>query len=230
MLDPIAHIRSDYGEKFAVPRQSGLSDAAHATLVFTPTFRDPNALRGLEQCSHLWVIFHFNKNRPTASEDWSPTVRPPRLGGNQRLGVFATRSPFRPNPLGLSVGKIETIETDTPDGPVIHLSGLDLVDGTPVIDIKPYVPYCDSIPEASNPLFGSAPQRLAQPFIVAPKAQPILQSDARLTALVEQTLRLDPRPAYQDDPQREYGVSLGGYNIRFTITDAAITVTGASKA
>ena len=146
-LRAIAHVRSDFGSKFGIPRQSGVVPELEADIVFTPEFRNPDALRGLEDCSHIWLIWQFSAN---LREGWQPTVRPPRLGGNERRGVFATRSPFRPNPLGLSCVRLAGIDLHTPDGPVLHVLGADLMDGTPVFDIKPYAPYTDCIPDASG--------------------------------------------------------------------------------
>ena len=146
-ITPIAYIRSDFQEKFGIPRQSGLVEALRAEVVFAPEYRVPEAVRGLEDFSHIWLIWEFSQAR---REGWSPTVRPPRLGGNRRLGVFATRAPFRPNALGLSAVRLEAVEPDTPRGPVLHVSGADLLDGTPIYDIKPYIPYADAIPEASG--------------------------------------------------------------------------------
>ena len=146
-ITPIAYIRSDFQEKFGIPRQSGLVEALRAEVVFAPEYQVPEAVRGLEDFSHIWLIWEFSQAR---REGWSPTVRPPRLGGNRRLGVFATRAPFRPNALGLSAVRLEAVEPDTPRGPVLHVSGADLLDGTPIYDIKPYIPYADAIPEASG--------------------------------------------------------------------------------
>src|SRR6478736_5715820 len=152
-MSPVAVIRTSFGEKFGVPRQPGLAPSAKGRIVFENTYRNPDTLRGIEGFSHLWVIFQFH-----LAEGWSPTVRPPRLGGNERVGVFASRSPFRPNPIGLSVVKLERVELDSPEGPVIHVSGVDLVDGTPVLDIKPYVAYSDALPEARSGFAGAPPE------------------------------------------------------------------------
>ena len=146
-IKTIAHIKSDFPTKFGIPRQSGLVEQLRAQVVFEPEYRNPDALRGLEEFSHLWLIWEFSQ---AVREDWSPTVRPPRLGGNKRLGVFATRSPFRPNPIGLSCVRLEQVELDTPLGPVLHVSGADLMDGTPIFDVKPYLPYADCRPEATG--------------------------------------------------------------------------------
>ncbi|MDE6589960.1 MAG: tRNA (N6-threonylcarbamoyladenosine(37)-N6)-methyltransferase TrmO, partial [Oscillospiraceae bacterium] len=161
-MEPIARIRSEFPTKFGVPRQAGLVEALRAAVVFEPQYRVPDALRGIDGFSHLWLIWEFSENKQAG---WSPTVRPPRLGGNQRMGVFATRSPFRPNPIGLSCVKLEGVGLSAPDGPVLYVSGADLVDGTPILDIKPYLPYADCRPEAVGGFAGEAPEgRLAVDF------------------------------------------------------------------
>lgn len=216
---PVAVIRTCFDEKFGVPRQPGLVPAARGRIVFEPAYRNADTLRGLEGFSHLWVIFHFDR-----AEGWSPTVRPPRLGGNTRVGVFASRSPFRPNPIGLSVVRIEGVDTDTPEGPVVRVSGVDLVDGTPILDLKPYVPYSDALPEARGGFAPEAPgARLPVDF--APGVRAALGDEA-FAALVEETLSLDPRPAFHEDG-REYGVSLRGRNIRFRVADGRCLVVSA---
>ena len=218
---PIAHIRSDFSEKFGIPRQSGLADNLQARIVFEPDYRNPNALKGLEDFSHLWMIWEFSANRTSAV--WQPMVRPPRLGGNKYMGVFATRSPFRPNSLGLSCVQIESIELDTPDGPVINVRGADLLDGTPIYDIKPYIKYADSRPHAScgyvDALSGETlqvhfPDHLVDKIIIKSKVSALIQ-----------VLKLDPRPSYHDDPERVYGLSFAGQNIRFKVDGRQLTVT-----
>ncbi len=214
---PVAVMRSCYGEKFGAPRQPGLAPSARGRIVFCGEYANADALRGIEGFSHLWVVFHFH-----LAQGWSPTVRPPRLGGNERVGVFASRSPFRPNPIGLSVVKLDRVAWESPEGPVLHVSGLDLVDGTPILDIKPYVAYSDALPEAVSGFAGAAPAgRLTVAF--APGLRETL--DADFAALVIETLALDPRPAFHDDPAREYGVALDGRNVRFRIADGACLVT-----
>ena len=218
-MDPIAHIRSDFPTKFGVPRQAGLVDALQATVVFAPEFRIPEALRGIEGFSHLWLIWEFSQAKRAG---WSPTVRPPRLGGNARLGVFATRSPFRPNPIGLSCVKLERVEPSTPDGPLIHVSGADLMDGTPIFDIKPYVPYADCRPEAAGGFAGQAPE--ARLTVDMPPAL-LAQVPPECREALLGVLALDPRPPYQDDPARIYGFGFAGLEVRFTVQDGTLTVT-----
>lgn len=221
-IEPIAYIRTAFPEKFGIPRQSGLAASLHGRIVFEPQFRDPEALRGLDGFSHLWLIWEFSANRRTAGQ-WQPTVRPPRLGGNMHMGVFATRSPFRPNPLGLSCVEVERIETDSSEGPVIHVRGADLMDGTPIFDIKPYIRYADSHPEA---VCGYVDQ-LEEPCLevrIPDDVRGVIKEEVKLKALVE-TLQLDPRPSYHSDPDRIYGLSFAGYNVRFTVRDTVLTVT-----
>lgn len=219
----IAHIHTDYNEKFGIPRQSGLAKSVKGRIVFQPEFRDAEAVRGLDGFSHLWLIWEFSENRGKA---WSPTVRPPRLGGNRRMGVFATRSPFRPNPIGLSCVKLEEVITDDPDGPVIVVSGPDLMDGTPILDIKPYIPYADSVPDASVGFLSEAEElrlEVVIPNEVAAKLGQTLSQELR------DVLQNDPRPTYQNDPQRVYGVLFGGYNVTFQVKDNVLTVLGADR-
>ena len=217
-MDPIAHIRSEFPTKFGVPRQAGLVDGLRARVVFEPPYRVAEALRGIEGFSHLWLIWEFSENKRTG---WSPTVRPPRLGGNQRLGVFATRSPFRPNPLGLSCVKLEQVELSTLDGPVLWVSGADLVDGTPILDVKPYLPYADCRPDAVGGFAGEAPEgRLT--VDIPPELLSRVPEDRR-EALMG-VLAQDPRPPYQDDPDRVYGFGFAGLEVRFRVRDGVLTV------
>lgn len=211
-IKPIAHIHTAFPEKFGVPRQSGLAKSLKGTIIFEKEYRNADALRGLEGFSHLWLIWEFSANRRTEGE-WQPTVRPPRLGGNAHMGVFATRSPFRPNPLGLSCVKIAGIDLDGPDGPVIHVMGADLMDGTPIYDIKPYIKYADSRPEALCGYVDSLQERSLKVVLPTELSSRIMEKDI-IPSLIE-TLQLDPRPSYHDDPEREYGMSFAGYNIRF---------------
>ncbi len=213
----IARLRGDLPEKFGVPRQAGLVDDLEARIVFEPEYRNETALRGLEGFSHLWLIWEFSQAR---RETWSPTVRPPRLGGNTRLGVFATRSPFRPNPIGLSCVRLVKVELRTPEGPVLHVAGADLVDGTPILDIKPYVPYADSRPEA---LGGFAPAADGTLQVVFPPELLSLVPEGKRAALTG-VLAQDPRPRYQNDPERVYGLSFGGMEIRFRVADGVLVV------
>ncbi len=219
-LKEIAVIHTDFPDKFGIPRQSGLVEELKSTLVFNPEYRVPEALRGIERYSHLWLIWEFSR---TVRGEWSPTVRPPRLGGNTRMGVFATRSPFRPNPLGLSCVKLERTELDSPDGPVLHLSGADLMDGTPIYDIKPYLPYVDCRPEASNGF--ALAQREGVLEVVLPEDMAGLFPREKLSALTA-VLSQDPRPQYISDPTREYTMSFAGYEISFTVSKNLLTVTG----
>ena len=210
-LTPIAHIETDFKEKFGIPRQSGLVPDLRGTIRFEPAFQQGDILRGLEGFSHLWLIWGFSR-----AEGWTPTVRPPRLGGNTRLGVFATRSPHRPNPLGLSVVEIAGIDTG-----IIHVQGVDLLDGTPIYDIKPYVPYADSIPNAKGG-FADTPPAAVLEVQVPDQLLRKLPIDKQV-ALV-QVLALDPRPSYQDDPNRVYGFSFAGFEVRFQVAGNVLTV------
>ncbi len=217
-MEPIAHIRSDFPAKFGVPRQAGLVEGLRAAVVFEPPYRVPEALRGIEGFSHLWLIWEFSQNRKGG---WSPTVRPPRLGGNRRLGVFATRSPFRPNPIGLSCVKLERLERDAPDGPVLVVSGADLADGTPIFDIKPYLPYADCHPEAVGGFAGETPGG-ALAVDIPPELLSRVPGDRREALLG--VLAQDPRPPYQDDPARVYGFGFAGLEVRFRVRDGVLTV------
>lgn len=216
----IARIHSDFPSKFGIPRQSGLVETLHSMVVFEPEYRNPQALRGLEDFSHIWLIWQFSQ---AVREDWSPTVRPPKLGGNTRMGVFATRSPFRPNAIGLSSVKLERIEKHPKYGMVLIVSGADLMDGTPILDIKPYLPYTDSHPNASGGFTDELhlhPLRVELPDIWKEKIPP-----EQLDGLIG-VLEHDPRPSYQDDPERIYGFQFGTMEIKFTVKDQCLTVCG----
>lgn len=221
-LKVVARMRSDFPTKFGIPRQSGLVESLKSRVVFEPEFRNPDALRGLEGFSHVWLIWGFSA---AMREGWSPTVRPPRLGGNARLGVFATRSPFRPNPLGLSCVKLEGVELQGPEGPTLHVSGADLMDGTPIYDIKPYVPYADCRPEATEG-FAPAPERRVE--VVCPP-ELMAKVPAGRWAALEGVLACDPRPSYQDDPQRVYGMAFAGVEVKFTVDGEKLTVIAVEK-
>lgn len=223
-IRPIAHIHTDFPEKFGVPRQSGLAKHLRGRIVFEKEFRNPDALRGLDGFSHIWLIWEFSANlRPASGEcHWQPTVRPPRLGGNAQMGVFATRSPFRPNPLGLSCVKIAGIELNTPDGPVIEVTGADLMDGTPIYDIKPYIRYADARPESVCGYVDDLQERCLKVVLPAEISEKI--SDRKIIPSLIETLRLDPRPSYHNDPTREYGMSFADYNIRFKVDGETLTV------
>lgn len=221
-MDVIARVQSDFSGKFGIPRQSGLVPELRARVVFEPAYRNPDMLRGLEGFSHLWLIWNFSAN-----EGWSPTVRPPRLGGNQRMGVFATRSPFRPNPVGLSCVRLVEVQPNTPEGPVLVIAGADLLDGTPVFDIKPYVPYADSHPEALGGFTVGAGD-----FLLEVDFPPALleQIPEHLRAGLLGVLAHDPRPSYQHDPARIYGLTFGGFNIRFRVEEKRLTVCQVERA
>ena len=214
----IAHIRSDFPTKFGLPRQSGLVSELQAEIVFEPEYRNPDALRGLEGFSHLWIIWEFSEAK---REHWSPTVRPPRLGGNTRMGVFATRSPFRPNPIGLSCVEILGIRQDKELGPVIEVGGADLMDGTPIYDIKPYIPYADAHPEAKEG-FTAQNQGYRLEVEIPEKVQKQLPPD-KLEGLYG-ILAQDPRPSYQDDPERIYGFEYAGYEVKFRVNENRLFV------
>lgn len=217
-MHTIAHIHTDLPEKFGVPRQSGLVPQLQGIIVFEPDYRNPDALRGLEGFSHLWLIFRFHR---AEREGWSPTVRPPRLGGNRRMGVFATRSPFRPNNLGLSCVKLEGVSRDEKLGPVIRVSGADLVDGTPILDIKPYLPYADCPRDATG---GFTDPLEAEPLEVECDEALLAGLEAQQRAGLMGVLACDPRPRYQEDPERVYGLAFAGKNVKFTVRDRVLTV------
>lgn len=207
----IARIRSDFPTKFGIPRQSGLVEDLRATVVFEAEYRNPDALRGLEEFSHLWLIWQFSQ---AVRETWSPTVRPPRLGGNTRMGVFATRSPFRPNPIGLSCVRLEGIEKDPELGHVLVVSGADLMDGTPILDVKPYLPYADSHPEATGGFTGNVGGKVLE-VDFPPELLARVPEDKR--GALTGVLSRDPRPSYQQDPTRVYGMAFAGLEVRFTV-------------
>lgn len=215
----IARMKSDFSSKFGIPRQSGLVQELTSTIIFEPEYQNADALRGLEDFSHLWIIWQFSK---AVRNDWSPTVRPPRLGGNTRLGVFATRSPFRPNEIGLSSVRIVGIEQTEAFGTVIHVSGADLLDGTPIFDIKPYIPYSDCHTDATGGFTDRADNFLLTVHCSAEFLEKVPQNKRQ--ALIG-VLSHDPRPSYQKDSDRVYGLEFAGFNIRFTVKDQLLTVT-----
>lgn len=217
IIRPIAHMRSDFSGKFGIPRQAGVVEELESFVIFEPEFRKPEALRGIEGFSHLWLIWQFSEN---LRQDWSPTVRPPRLGGNTRLGVFATRSPFRPNALGLSCVKLLTVE-DGPEGLMLKVGGADLMDGTPIFDIKPYIPYADCKPEASC---GFAPDPGATLRVTYAPGTAMRLPPEKGPALTG-ILANDPRPRYQHQPSRVYALDFAGHTVRFTVDGEDLTVT-----
>lgn len=217
-ITPIATFHSPFKEKFGIPRQSGIVSALRGTIVLEPQFRTPDYVRGLDEFDYIWLIWEFSANKHTAT---SPTVRPPRLGGNTRIGVFATRSPYRHNPLGLSAVKLDRVELSTPQGPVIHVSGADLMDGTPIYDIKPYVAYADAHPEARSGFVDNNDWQLLDVEIADEVAQHF--APQQIEAL-RHTLALDPRPHYHDDPDKVYGMRFDNYNIHFIVDGKKLKV------
>ena len=219
----IAHIHNAFPTKFGLPRQSGLVPEVESVIVFEPEYRVPEALRGLEGYSHLWLIWAFHQ---AERDTWSPTVRPPKLGGNTRMGVFATRSPFRPNPIGLSCVKLERIERDPKLGHVLVVSGADMMDGTPIYDVKPYIPYADCRPEATE---GFTAQTRDREIEVVFPDELLSRVPEEHRAALSGVLAQDPRPGYQHDPERIYGFAYAGLNVRFTVADGTLTVRDVTK-
>lgn len=217
-MKTIARIHTDFPTKFGIPRQSGIIASLQATIVFEPEYRNPDAVRGLEDFSHIWLLWQFSE---AVRDNWSPTVRPPRLGGNVRKGVFATRSPFRPNPIGLSSLKLEKVEIDPKFGPILHVSGADLMDGTPIYDIKPYIAYTDSHPEAVSGFATTPAEFLLEVNFPESLLQKVPESQRKSLTDV---LAHDPRPQYQDDPDRVYGMAFGGMEVKFKVEERLLTV------
>lgn len=217
-MNVIARIHSDFATKFGIPRQSGLVEALESTIVFEPEYRNPEALRGLEGFSHLWLVWVFDQ---AVRKEWSPTVRPPRLGGNVRMGVFATRSPFRPNPIALSCVKLAGIEQTADRGTILRVRGADLMDGTPILDIKPYVPYADSHPEALGG-FAATPAGEVLEVIIPQDMLERVPADRRKA--LRGVLAQDPRPHYQNDPERVYGFGFAGMEVKFSVDGTRLTV------
>ncbi len=215
----IAHIYTDFKTKFGLPRQSGLVEEIEGRIVFEKEYRNPEALRGLEEFSHIWLLWEFSKSR---RDEWSPTVRPPLLGGNKRVGVFATRSPFRPNPIGLSCVKLEKIEITKAEGPALIVKGSDLMNGTPIYDIKPYLPYSDSRPEATGGFTENLAERKLTVNICADLLGRVPESKKQELLAV---LSGDPRPSYQNDPERVYGFLFAELEVKFKVDDGILTVT-----
>lgn len=222
-MKAIAHIHNDYTAKFGIPRQSGLVEAVESAVIFEPAYRNADALRGLDGYSHLWLLWVFSES---IRDTWSPTVLPPRLGGKTRMGVFATRSPFRPNPIGLSSVKLLGVDLHTKEGPVVYVAGADLMDGTPILDIKPYLPFTDSHPDAIGGF--SDPVRDYALEVVFPDCW-LSMVPERLRAPVFGLLAQDPRPSYQNDPDRVYGVAFGGFDFRFRVEDGVLTICEVEK-
>ena len=222
-IQVIARMRSDFATKFGIPRQSGLAQELRSTIVFEPEFRNADALRGIEDFSHLWIIWQFSE---AVRQGWSPTVRPPRLGGNTRMGVFATRSPFRPNNLGLSCVKLLGVEHTAQWGTVLHVGGADLMDGTPIFDVKPYIPYADCQPDAAGGFTDTAGDFLLD-VDFPPELLEKLPQGKRAAAI--QVLSHDPRPSYQKNPERVYGLTFAGYDIRFQVTEQRLRVLEVEK-
>ena len=219
----IGRIVTDFPSKFGLPRQSGLVEGITGKIVFEEEFRVTEAFRGLEEFSHIWILWQFSE---AVRDSWSPTVRPPMLGGNKRVGVFATRSPFRPNSIGLSSVKLERIDYTDKDGPVLYVSGCDLMDGTPIYDIKPYLPYTDSHPDASGGFTSALADRSLEVVIPADLIS-VIPEDKRETLI--SVLSQDPRPSYQNDSERVYGFGFAGCEIKFTVSDGVLTVVSAEK-
>ena len=219
----IATIHNDFTAKFGIPRQSGLVPEVESLIVFEPEYRNADALRGLTDFSHLWLIWHFHMSE---RDTWSPTVRPPVLGGNTRVGVFATRSPFRPNPIGLSCVRLISVEQTEALGPVIRVAGADLMNGTPIFDIKPYIPYADSHPDATGGFTQTNPKHTVE-VVISDDIAGLFPAD-KLSALIG-ILRQDPRPAYQDDPERIYGLTFADVDLHFRVNGDLLTVLDAKQ-
>ena len=214
----IAHVHTDFPSKFGIPRQSGLVESLKGRIVFEPEFRTPEAFRGLEEFSHIWILWKFSESK---KENWSATVKPPRLGGKKRMGVFATRSPFRPNDIGLSCVKLDKVELDEKDGPVVWVSGVDLLDGTPVYDIKPYIPLADCHPEASE---GYTKETKVHQLKVDFPEELLNQYPEEKRDAIIGVLAQDPRPTYFQDPERVYGVPFAGFDVKFKVDGDVLTV------
>ncbi len=217
-IKPIATFHSPFATKFGIPKQSGLVEELEGTIVFVPDFRNPDYIRGIEGFDHLWLLWEFSANKHGAT---SPLVRPPVLGGNEKMGVFATRSPFRTNPLGLSCVKLLSVELDTPNGPVLHIGGADIMDGTPIYDIKPYLPYSDAHPEATSGFTG--PEAIKRLEVIIPDSI-ATHFTAKQQEALRKVLALDPRPRYQHDPDKTYGVDFLGHDIHFRVEDGVCRV------
>ncbi|MCR4672328.1 MAG: tRNA (N6-threonylcarbamoyladenosine(37)-N6)-methyltransferase TrmO [Lachnospiraceae bacterium] len=227
-IKPVAKIITHFDEKFGIPRQGQLAAKSAGTIVFEPQYRNPDALRGIEGFSHLWLLWVFSENVAAVDRNWLPLIRPPRLGGNAKVGVFASRSPFRPNNIGISCVKFEGLEETPDNGTVIHVSGVDMMNGTPIVDIKPYVPYTDSFPEALSG-FVSSPEYQKVLLSVTIPEEIKKELGEELAEELSSVLSLDPRPAYQNDPERIYGMFFAGYNVLFKADSGSVTVTGLER-
>ena len=214
----IGHIHTDFPSKFGIPRQSGLVETLKATITFEPEFRNPEAFRGLEEFSHIWLLWKFSKSEKS---NWSATVKPPRLGGKKRMGVFATRSPYRPNDIGLSSVKLENIVFDEKLGPILYVAGADLMDGTPIYDIKPYIAYTDSHPDATEGFAGAVKEK---ELVVEFPEELLKQYPEEKQEAIIGVLKQDPRPAYDTDETRVYGVEFAGFDVRFVVKENYLTV------
>lgn len=219
-MKPVARIHSDFPTKFGIPRQSGLVDGLQAAIVFEPEYRSADAVRGLDEFSHIWLIWEFSESK---RDTWSPTVRPPRLGGNVRMGVFATRSPFRPNPVGLSCVRLDGVEISAEYGPVLYVTGADLMDKTPIYDIKPYLPYVDSYPDAIGG-FAEECKDYRLKVVFSGKCREMFGQEE--LKVLEEILSQDPRPSYQDDPDRVYGMAYAGREVKFRVENGTVIVCG----
>lgn len=217
-IRPIAYIHTDLPTKFGLPRQSGLVPQLRSTIVMEPLYRDPVAFRGIEGFSHLWLIWGFSGNK---RDSWAATVKPPRLGGNKRMGVFATRSPYRPNPIGLSSVKLLEVVFDNPEGPLLRIGGADLMDGTPILDVKPYLPYADSRPDATGGFTDAISARVLRAEIPEELLRRVPEEKREP---LREVLEQDPRPSYQDDPERIYGFGFAGMEVRFRASNGVLTV------
>lgn len=223
IITPVAHIRSDFKDKFGIPRQSGRAPSLTAEIIFLPEYRNPDAIKELDGFSHIWLLFDFSKSH---RKSWAATVRPPRLGGNKRVGVFASRSPFRPNPIGLSCVKLERIEKREKEGNVLIVSGADLLDGTPILDVKPYLPFADCIPTATAGYAALGEEHRLN--VVCPQALLEELPKDKQEGLM-QCLADDPRPSYQDDDLKRYGMQFAGFEIGFTVQENTLTVVNINK-
>ena len=223
IINPVARIYNGYTSKFGIPRQAGLVQSVDSQIIFEPAYRNPDSLRGLENISHIWLIWEFSR---FTNKSWTPLIRPPRLGGNRKLGVFATRSPLRPNPLALSAVRLLDITFNTPQGPVLNVAGADIMNGTPIYDIKPYIPYADALPQATAGIFSQRPQKLDD--VILPSPLPTFVSVSQINALKEILIE-DPRPAYKTSPDEVYAFEYGNIHVEFVVKDNIVVITELSE-